>query len=69
MSIYYTIDCRHCGSHTTYEGYANLRSISRTELSKLQHIDTEEAIRCPKCRSRLNTTEAEFRAQVKVECN
>jgi hypothetical protein len=35
-------------------------------LDELQHIDTECAIRCPVCRSKLNTSEADFRAQVKL---
>ena len=31
------------------------------------HLDTECAIRCPVCRAKLNTSMADFRAQVRVE--
>lgn len=67
MSINYTIDCRHCGNHTSYVFYTNPRTMRHDKLEELQHIDTECAIRCPICRSKLNTSEADFRAQVKLE--
>lgn len=66
MSINYTIDCRHCGGHSSYEHYTNSRTMRHTNIDTLMHIDTECAIRCPICRSKLNTSEADFRAQVKV---
>ncbi len=66
MSLNYTIDCRHCGNHTNFEFYTNSRTMRHDNLDELQHIDTECAIRCPVCRSKLNTSEADFRAQVKL---
>ena len=32
----------------------------------VRHIDTECALRCPVCRARLNTSEAQFREQVTI---
>lgn len=66
MKLHYNIACRHCGAHTEYITTTNRRTqfIDNIELS--MHIDTECAIRCPVCRSRLNSSEAEFRAQVSV---
>lgn len=66
MSIYYTIDCRHCGHHNHYEWYTNSRTMRHENIDQMMHVDTEFAIRCPICRSKLNTSEADFRAQVKV---
>ena len=66
MSINYTIDCRHCGSHSDYQQYTNPRTMRYDDINALMHVDTECAIRCPICRSKLNTSEADFKAQVKV---
>lgn len=66
MNILYTIDCRHCGTHTQYQQYTNSRTLLHANIDSLMHVDTECAIRCPICRSKLNTSEADFRAQVKV---
>lgn len=66
MSLNYTIDCRHCGNHTQFEFYTNNRTMRHDNIDAIMHIDTECAIRCPICRSKLNTSEADFRAQVKV---
>lgn len=66
MNINYTIDCRHCGSHSDYQQYTNPRTMRYDDINALMHVDTECAIRCPICRSKLNTSEADFKAQVKV---
>ena len=68
MSINFTIECRHCGTHTIVESYANCNTVRSVNAKREIHIDTECAIRCPNCRSRLNTTEADFRSQVKFVC-
>ena len=65
MGVNYSIDCRHCGEHTDYYVATNIyRRPTSAELNR--NIDTECAIRCPICRSKLNTSEADFKAQVKV---
>lgn len=66
MSLNYTIDCRHCGNHSQFEFYTNSRTMRHQDINSVMHIDTECAIRCPICRSKLNTSEADFKAQVKV---
>ena len=66
MGVNYSIDCRHCGEHTDYYVATNIyRRPTSAELNR--NIDTECAIRCPKCRSRLNVSYEEFRHQVKIE--
>ncbi|MBQ6613526.1 MAG: hypothetical protein IIX19_07405 [Alistipes sp.] len=65
MSINFTIECRNCGTHTMVESYVNCRTKRSLNADSIIHVDTECAIRCPNCRSRLNTSEAEFRSQVK----
>lgn len=63
MGVNYSIDCRHCGEHTDYYVATNIyRRLTSAELNR--NIDTECAIRCPNCRSRLNSSEAEFLSQV-----
>lgn len=66
MGVNYSIDCRHCGEHTDYMVATNIY-MRPTRVELHQHIDTECAIRCPKCRSRLNSSYEEFRSQVKIE--
>ncbi|MBQ3173479.1 MAG: hypothetical protein IJB56_04145 [Alistipes sp.] len=67
MGLNYTIDCCHCGSHTVYRAATNRRTM-RVDVSHLaDNIDTECAIRCPVCRSRLNTSRNDFLRQVKIE--
>lgn len=67
VNISYIIDCRHCGRHTEYATYAMLpRSAADGDEALMPRVDTECAIRCPSCRSRLNTTESDFRAQVRA---
>ena len=66
MGLNYTIDCRHCGSHTEYRASTTRRTL-RVDVNHLaDHIDTECAMRCPICRTKLNTSVADFRAQVKI---
>lgn len=67
MSVNYTIACRHCGAQSNYTTYTNARTMLHADPEAVMHIDTECAIRCPVCRSKLNTTEADFRAQVHME--
>lgn len=66
MKLNYTIDCRHCGTHTEYSITSYYRTMSDAEAAGKMHIDTECAMRCPACRYRLNTTEADFRSQVHI---
>ncbi len=66
MKLNYTIDCRHCGTHTEYSIVRHYRTMSDAEAAGKMHIDTECAMRCPACRYRLNTTEADFRSQVHI---
>jgi len=68
MSINFTIECRHCGAHTTIESYASCHTVRNMLNMPNVHVDTECAIRCPNCRSRLNRTEDEFRSQVTWSC-
>ena len=67
MRLNYIINCSHCGSLTEYK-----TSLPRTatKLNKeriYSNIDTECAIRCPKCRSRLNNSASEFFSQVEIQ--
>ena len=66
MKLNYTIDCRHCGNHSQFEFYTNSQTMRHQDINSVMHIDTECAMRCPVCRYRLNTTEADFRSQVHV---
>lgn len=64
MGVNYTIDCHHCGSHTELRTSTNRRTLLVDREHLADHIDTECAIRCPVCRSRLNGSAQEFHAQV-----
>ena len=66
MKLNYTIDCRHCGTHTEYSTTVYSRTLSAQEVERKVYIDTECAMRCPVCRYRLNTTEADFCSQVHI---
>ena len=66
MGLNYTIDCRHCGSHTEYHASTNRRTLRVDTAHLSDNVDTECAIRCPVCRSRLNTTRHDFLTQVKI---
>lgn len=66
MSINFAIECRHCGAHTIVESYVSCRTMRNIDENRTIHIDTQCAIRCPNCRSRLNTSEEEFLSQVTV---
>ena len=66
MKLNYTIDCNHCGAHTEYSTTIYSRTLSVEDVEHKMHIDTECAMRCPVCRYRLNSTEAEFYSQVHV---
>lgn len=68
MGVNYTIECRNCGAHSEHYAYTNLRTMRYDNIQEAMHIDTEYAIRCPVCRSRLNTSEDEFKSQVKMVC-
>jgi hypothetical protein len=67
MGLNYTIDCRRCGSHSEHYTYTDVRTMRYDDLYEHMHLDTECAIRCPVCRAKLNTSMADFRAQVRVE--
>ena len=67
MGLNYIINCTHCGSHTEYRTSLP-RSASHVDRARLySNIDTECAIRCPKCRSRLNNSVGEFFSQVEIQ--
>lgn len=66
VDVSYIIDCNHCGSHSEYDTYALLPAGWSCDDLLACRVDTEYAIRCPACRSRLNTSEHDFRAQVRV---
>ena len=66
MSINFAIGCRNCGTHTMIESYVDCHTKRSLDIEHDIHIDTECAIRCPNCRARLNSSEAEFRSQVRV---
>lgn len=68
MAINYLINCKHCGSHSEYRTWLTSRAAQYSEEELFMHIDTECAIRCPVCRARLNTSEAQFREQVTIVC-
>ncbi|MBR2866817.1 MAG: hypothetical protein IKC12_03755 [Alistipes sp.] len=67
MGLYYTIDCCHCGSHTEFRASTNRRTRYIDVHHLADNIDTECAIRCPVCRSKLNTSRHDFLQQVKIE--
>lgn len=66
MKLTYDIECRHCGAHTHYTTTVYYPTLTPEQVDQRMHIDTECAIRCPACRYRLNTTEADFRSQVHI---
>ena len=66
MGLNYTINCRPCCHHTELHTTTNRRTMHIAGERLADHVDTECAIRCPICRSRLNNTEADFRAQVTI---
>ena len=66
MGLNYIINCTHCGSHTIYK--TTLPRTAKVDRESIySNIDIECAIRCPKCRSRLNNTVSEFFSQVAIE--
>ena len=67
MGVRYDIDCKHCGSHSEYTTWLDRSAAMQSLDSLLSHIDTECAIRCPVCRSKLNTSRHDFLQQVKIE--
>ena len=67
MAINYIIDCNHCGSHSEYKTSTNGLTMRMDSEMLLTHVDTQCAIRCPICRSRLNNSERDFISQVRVE--
>lgn len=67
MGLNYIINCSHCGSRTEYKT-ALPRSASMVDAANIySNIDTECAIRCPKCRARLNNSANEFFSQVQIQ--
>ena len=67
MGLNYIINCSHCGALTEYRTTLP-RSASKMDKANIySNIDTECAIRCPKCRSRLNNSASEFFSQVEIE--
>ena len=67
MGLNYIINCSHCGSHSEYRTTLP-RSASKLDKATLySNIDTQCAIRCPKCRARLNSSAGEFFSQVEIQ--
>ena len=67
MGLNYIINCSHCGSHTEYKTTLPRVASMLDKTSIYGNVDTECAIRCPKCRSRLNNTASEFFRQVEIQ--
>ncbi len=67
MGIIYSIQCKHCGTLTKHYNAADMATVRSCERRGRIHVETDYAIRCPACRHRLNDTEEEFLAQVKME--
>lgn len=65
MGLNYIINCSHCGSHTEYRTKVGSAALAKDE-NLYSHIDTQCAMRCPVCRSRLNGSQSEFRSQVQI---
>ena len=66
MGLNYIINCTHCGAHTEYRTTLPRSASKFDKASIYSNVDTECAIRCPKCRSRLNNTASEFVSQVEI---
>lgn len=66
MGLNYIINCTHCGSHTEYSTKVRGSALAMDENNIYNHIDTQCAMRCPVCRSRLNSSQSEFRRQVQI---
>ena len=66
MGLNYIINCSHCGALTEYRTTLPRTASKVDRASIYSNIDTECAMRCPACRYRLNTTEADFRSQVHI---
>ncbi|MBO7189706.1 MAG: hypothetical protein J6U93_00335 [Alistipes sp.] len=67
MRLNYIINCSHCGSLTEYKTSLPRTASNVNKASIYSNIDTECAIRCPKCRARLNNTASEFFSQVEIQ--
>ncbi len=67
MGLNYIINCSHCGSRTEYRTTLLRGAVKVDKAAIYSNIDTECAIRCPKCRSRLNTSVSDFSRQVEIE--
>ena len=67
MGLNYIINCSHCGSHTEYRTTLPRTAVKVDRANLYSNIDTQCAIRCPKCRSRLNNSASEFLSQVEID--
>lgn len=66
MGLNYIINCNHCGSRTEYYTKLACKVDAMSDANLYSHIDMQCAIRCPICRSRLNSSESAFRSQVEI---
>lgn len=66
MGLNYIINCMHCGSHTEYRTKVGGALSMVDEANLYSHVDTQCAMRCPVCRSRLNSSQSDFRNQVQI---
>ena len=66
MGTGHTIRCKHCG--TEFMNLVGLGLMGFMGLFDCEdgvcHVETETAIRCPKCMKRLNNTQEEFEEQI-----
>ena len=66
MGTTYKIRCKHCGSKIDRFVKADFGVLPMGMGCGCGYVETETAIRCPACHSKLNTTKEEFQAQVEV---
>ena len=59
------IKCKHCGEEFyRYCGVGSFGQKSNNPNEPIGHIETENAICCPKCGVKLNNSEEEFKEQI-----
>ena len=60
-----TIKCKHCGEEfNRYCGVGLFGQESENPDERVDWIETEKAICCPKCGARLNNSEKELKQQI-----
>lgn len=65
MGEAYRIRCRYCGA--TFAHYFRPNRPSNGDISSYSgYIETQMAMRCPRCHKKLNNTAEEFNSQIEV---